>query len=230
MTNVLINAVYILFGLFATILSTRYEYGIFSYTISLNYTVLSFIGIEYIRIGAYLLANKQTEVNYLQLLIIILLVLLNYDSTVTLNVGQWLIIILQRIILILCVYTAIICYYLDILYYFIEILICLDLCALITARWLYRDQFRYGTLHQRYNLLTAIMYIIFLCLCVIDQYKLITLYDLHYIIMVWIFNYHYQLNMFYKLSRYEYITSIRSGWFSYIILIVDYYELPEPKI
>lgn len=227
-------------GLSVLLFSQRFEYGIFNYSVSLNYGLLSLIGIEYIKVGILNLIDfcldkipwfcMNNDNLHMMTLACIIQVMLIYDSCsvfVTYN-HTLLFSLFEKIILITGIYSIVMCYYLDYLHILLLSLVCFNLITIIIERWAHKDEFRYGVIHYRYTYVNTLIYLSYVLLIIVD-YLIHDLYDFHHILLVLSFNYHFQLNMFYKLLRWEYNTFFRPGIFSHIFLIIDYYDFPDPK-
>ena len=102
---------------------------------------------------------------------------------------------------------------------------------MLVERALHSDAFRYGCVHHRYCYATILLYLLSIFwLALLDANVLKSGIRVDLLFASFAFNYHFQLNVFYKLIQWEYSTFIRSGTFARMLLIIDYYEIPDNKI
>ena len=231
--------IYLVFGVIILAASQRYEYGILNYSVTLNYTLLSLLGLEYLKLGIVGLTNicvhyikwlcDGDEGNYLLVIAAVLMSLLVYDSASVFITNKYYHIVLQKFLLIASIYGWIFANSYGYVAYYMTTLSTFNIVILLIERIVFRSEFKFGAIHPRYVYAVVAIYMLYITLTLVNKIVL-DLYDLHHFLLLVIFNYHFQLNLFYKLSCWEYCTFIRSGIIDRIALIIDYYEVPSGKI
>ena len=223
----------VIFGLVAIGLSFRYEPGLLNYILGINYLALLLFGIEVIRINIGILYNLHySDSNYINILTFNLLILTLYNNVIIFMKDTRLSIIGWRLIVLIVIVLVVFINELNdqINEICLIILFLLNASMIILLRIIHHDEFKYGTIHQRYAYTSCLFYLIIsveLLLQYFDYKKEIKLY---YLFLPLAFNYDFQLNLFYKAIKWSYSTFIRSGTFSRLLLIIDYYEIPDTKI
>jgi hypothetical protein len=232
------NYIYLIFGIFILAVSQRHDYGVLNYSVTINYTILSLLGLEYLKLGIIGLSDICVhdikwlcggEGNYLFTITVILIALLSYDSASVFVSNKYYTIVLQKMILLASIYGYIFAHAYGYLTYYLISLISFNNVVLLIERIMFRNEFKFGTIHQRYVYICMLIYTVLTALILVDDI-VVRLYELHYILVLLVFNYHFQLNLFYKVSCWEYCTFIRSGICDRLLLIVDYYEIPGGKV
>lgn len=228
------NEINIIIAIPLLLLGFRYEYGILTHSFTLHYSLLMMIGIEIIKSSILKMMGWYCNDLILEILKNLLLVLLLYDSISTLVTGRYLMIFIAKVILI-CSTNALIYVTLanneNFMTYFTSSAILLLIMMMIFERILHNDNFRYGCIHQRYCYICIAIYLMSLIILVLDFVNILpSIPKIDILLIAIAFNYHFQLNMLYKLTHWEYSAFIRSGNFSRMLLIIDYYEIPDAKI
>jgi hypothetical protein len=231
------NEINIVIAISLLLLGFRYEYGFLTHSFTLHYSLLMMIGFDIIKssvLDILDVCSWYCNDLILEVLKNLLLILLLYDSISTLVTGRYLMILIAKIMLI-CSVNALIYVTLaeDEIYmsYFTLSIISLLTVMMIIERILHHDNFRYGCIHQRYCYACIAIYLICLFILVLDIFHILpSIPRIDILLIAFVFNYHFQLNMLYKLTHWEYSAFIRSGNFSRILLIIDYYEIPDAKI
>lgn len=224
----LIDCIYLLTGIFAVIISCRYEYGILNYSFILNYSAILILGIELIRVASFNLANIDFY-NNVDKIAAFLLVAIAYDSIVVFMQKKLLGVLIEKISLISLIYGFAYFIMSKKIDEFNIIMLCLNIVLMGVARLKYRNPFYYGVIHYYYCYLVCISYTISLLFVVASQQGILV--GSYYVIFVIVaFNYHFQLNVMYNLSYWRYSPYIKAGWFARLILIIDYCEIPGLKL
>jgi hypothetical protein len=217
------------FGLITIILSLRYELGMLNYTLGLNYSALMLYGIEIIRVNINVLIGYQS-LDLTNYMILVLLLLAIYNNLTIFTFEKVYLIFIFRFTIVVLIITSIILDIMDNLNSMIIILAAVNAMTMLVTRLVHFDEFKYGTIHQRYAYGAALLYMcVFIELIVkfLGYKKEIHLY---YLLLSIAFVYDFQLNLYYKAIRWGYSTFIRSGTISRLLFIVDYYEIPDTKI
>lgn len=217
------------FGLSTILLSLRYELGMLNYTLGLNYSALILYGIEIIRVNIGVLIEYQS-INLINYMVLVLLLLAIYNNLTIFAFERVYLIFIFRFVCVGLIIASIILDKMDNLNLMIIVLSATNLIIMLVTRMVHFDEFKYGTIHQRYAYWTALLYG---CVCV----ELIVEFlcykkeiHLYYMLLSIAFVYDFQLNLYYKAIRWGYSTFIRSGTISRLLFIVDYYEIPSTKI
>jgi hypothetical protein len=234
----MLDEINIIFALPLILLGFRFEFGLLTHSFTLHYSLILLIGLEIVKNSVLNLVGQCVAVwycaNNTQLFSSILLLLLLYDSLSTLVTGKYLMILISKIVLIGSVYSLSIVVYTgdrEIWFYYTCMLLTLLTVMMIIERVLHREEFRYGCVHQRYCYIVVGLYMAVATMMTLQYLSIAPAFlHIHTLLLVGAFNYHYQLNVLYKLTHWEYSTFIRSGMFPRILLIVDYYEIPDAKI
>ena len=209
----------IFFGLITILLSLRYELGMLNYTLGLNYSALMLYGIEIIRVNINVLIGYQS-LDLTNYMILVLLLLAIYNNLTIFTFESVYLIFIFRFAFVSLIITSVI----------LDIMNDLNLMIMLVMRLVHFDEFKYGTIHQRYAYGAGLLYV---CVCTelivkfLDYKKEIYLY---YMMLSIAFVYDFQLNLYYKAIRCGYSTFIRSNTVSRLLFIVDYYEIPDTKI
>ncbi len=211
----------ILFGIITFLLSIRYEVGIFNYLFGLNYLALTLFGLNVI----WSEISDNTFIPYCMIMLSYLC-LFNALTLLTFNKPVW-ISILRLLLVGLISLVAIMP--IDIWFY-IMISISVNMIMIIIMRYIHRDEFKFGTIHPRYVLITALLYLLVITELIIEIYFWEKNLHFYYAILPIAFMYDFQLILYYNSIRFGYSTFMRSGTFPRILLIVDYYEIPDTKV
>ena len=156
----LINNIFILLtGIFAFILSHRYEYGILNYTIVLNYSIIDIFGLELMRSSLADISNVifLTENIYHDKLLCLILTLLMYDSLTSFVTNKYIIVLLSRISIVFSFYFNIT--FADNSNYILVTLSGINILLVLIERLTHINNFRYGTVHKRYCYVIIALYI-----------------------------------------------------------------------
>lgn len=218
----------ILFGIVPLILSARYEFGILNYAVGLNYTVLFLFGIAIIKKAIYNLLDfdDSSKIWVIFLSLVLLAIYNNFSLFIHNSITA---VIFLRIIFILIVIGTVLSCELSYISETAIGLIILEIIIIISSRIMHRDEFKFGTIHQRYAYGAIFLYLITIGDLVME-YFYPNEYKIRYVSLPLAFNYDYQLNLFYKSHHWGYSTFIRSGFFSRLFFIVDYYEIPNTQV
>ena len=216
----------LIFGLSAFFLSFRYELGILNYAVGLNYIGLGLFGIEIVRV-----AICGSSVDYRTSIALALILLTAYNNAVLLMFDKIVLVFVLRFLVIGIVITSIALVDLGFITEILLALCMVNAIVIICIRMMHRDKFRYGTIHQRYAYAAMVMYLL-ICAELICELFVKKEIHIYFLLLPLAFNYDFQLNLYYKTNHWEYSTFVRSGLFSRLLFIVDYYErtVTEPTI
>lgn len=219
----------ILFGIVSLILSARYEFGILNYSVGLNYTFLCLFGVVIIKKAIYNLLDYIDE-SKIAIVFLVLILLSVYNNFSLFNYNSIIAVIFLRITIVLIIIGTFISYELSYENETLISLIIFETILILLTRILHRDEFKYGTIHQRYAYLSIFLYLITVGELLTEYLQYSNEYKIRYVVFSLAFNYDYQLNLFYKSHQLKYSTFIRSGFISRLLFIVDYYEIPNSHV
>jgi hypothetical protein len=200
-----------------------------NYTLGLNYSALMLYGIEIIRVNINVLIGYQS-LDLTNYMILVLLLLAIYNNLTIFTFESVYLIFIFRFALIGLIITSVILDIMNDLNLMLIVLAAVNVMIMLVMRLVHFDEFKYGTIHQRYAYGAGLLYV---CVCIelivkfLDYKKEIYLY---YMMLSIAFVYDFQLNLYYKTIRWGYSTFIRSNTVSRLLFIVDYYEIPDTKI
>lgn len=209
----------VIFGFAAIALSIRFEVGIFNYLFNLNYLILSTFGINVILKEIRDLVDISTPY-----LLITLSGLSLFNKLTILTHNKTILIALVRILftmLIFITFETLI----DVQLY-VNVLVSVNILTMFIIGVIHRDKFKFGTIHPRYLFTIIILY----TLAAIELFVVESQIHFYYFLLPLAFMYDFQLNLYYNSIRLGYSTFMRSGTFSRLLLIIDYYEIPETKV
>jgi hypothetical protein len=227
--DIIINVVKLLFSLAIFALSQRWEYGTLNYRFSLNYAILTILGLEYFRDAIMSFGVLCCGELFYNQIATVALTLILYDSISVFSDVSYFIILLEKTTVVTLFYLFVVSLEIFVGVYVISVLVALNLITVLTVYFTHREPFRYGTIHQNYVYATVFFYIVYL-VAINLLYRTDNSYELEHSLISIIFNYQFQLNTFYKLGSWNYNIFIRSGFWSRLLFVVDYYERPEPKL
>lgn len=151
----------ILFGIITVLLSIRYEVGIFNYLFGLNYLALTLFGINVIWdevIDSVFTPYAMIMLSYLCLFNT--LTLLTFNKPIWISILRLLFVGLISFVVLMPI---------DIWFYTM-IIIVVNMIMIILMRYIHRDEFKFGTIHPRYVLITALLYLAVISELIIEIY------------------------------------------------------------